>query len=230
MTVAGERLEDIRQRMAAAADRAGRDVDKVRLIAVSKTQPAAAIQALIDLGVRDFGESQVQEAQRKIEHFQATALNWHFIGHLQSNKTRFIPGNFHWVHAVDSVRLARRISEAAITRNHSVKLLLQVNVAQDPSKHGLLPADLYRTVDELLKPQLQGVEVCGLMTIGFRGARESETRASFAALRELLAGCRQRFGANFHELSMGMSGDFELAIEEGATMVRVGTALFGERK
>jgi pyridoxal phosphate enzyme (YggS family) len=229
MTTTRECLENIRQRMAAAAHRAGRTTAEVRLIAVSKTQPAAAIQSLIDLGIRDFGESQMQEAQKKIEYFRNAELNWHFIGHLQSNKTRYIPGNFHWVHAVDSVKLARRLSEAAVGRGQSVKLLLQVNVAQDPSKHGLLPADLYRTVDELLQQQLQGIEVCGLMTIGFRGAQESETRTSFAALRDLLAGCRQRFGENFRELSMGMSGDFELAIEEGATMVRVGTALFGER-
>ena len=141
MTTARECLENIQQRMAAAAQRAGRAAAEVRLIAVSKTQPAAAIQALIDLGIRDFGESQMQEAQEKIEHFRNAELNWHFIGHLQSNKTRYIPGNFHWVHAVDSVRLARRISEAAVARGQSVKLLLQVNVAQDPSKHGLLPAD-----------------------------------------------------------------------------------------
>lgn len=229
MTAAGDRLESIRQRMAAAAQRAGRRANQVRLIAVSKTQPAAAIQALIDLGVRDFGESQIQEAQAKIEHLRDAGLNWHFIGHLQSNKTRYIPGNFHWIHAVDSVRLARRISEAAVAGSQSVKLLLQVNVAQDPSKYGLLPADLYATVEELVQQRLEGIEVCGLMTIGFRGVRESETRASFAALRELLAGCRQRFGDQFRELSMGMSGDFEWAIEEGATMVRVGGALFGGR-
>lgn len=230
MTAVGERLDNIRRRIAAAAQRAGRTAGDVRLIAVSKTQPAARIQPLIDLGVRDFGESRIQEAQGKIAYFQNIDLNWHFIGHLQSNKTRHIPGNFHWVHAVDSVKLARRLSEAALLRQRSVKLLLQVNVAQDPSKHGLPPAELYRTVEALMQQRLPGIDLCGLMTIGLRGAPESETRAGFAALRELLAGCRQRFGGRFRELSMGMSGDFEWAIEEGATMVRVGTALFGERR
>ncbi len=227
---AGERLEIIRQRLAAATRRAGRDLQDVRLIAVSKTQPIEAVQALVDLGVRDFGESRIQEALDKIEHFHDADLNWHFIGHLQSNKTRDIPGHFHWVHAVDTVRLARRISAATVTGRPPVKLLLQVNVARDPAKHGLMPADLYAAVDDLLQQPLPGVELCGLMTIGFQGVGEAETRASFAALRDLLAGCRRRFGNAFRELSMGMSSDFELAIEEGATLVRVGTALFGERR
>jgi hypothetical protein len=229
MNPANERLQAIRQRLAEAARRAGREPAEVRLIAVSKKQPVAAIQALAELGVRDFGESQVQEALGKIEHFEGRGLNWHLIGHLQSNKTRHVPGHFHWVHSVDSARLARRLSEAAGAGGPPLKLLLQVNVAGDPAKHGLLPADLYATVDELLGQQLHGVEVCGLMTIGYLEAGESRARASFAALRRLLEGCRQRFGDSFHELSMGMSGDFETAIEEGATMVRVGTALFGAR-
>jgi pyridoxal phosphate enzyme (YggS family) len=230
MTCIDERLEEIQQRIAAAAARSGRSPGEVRLIAVSKTQPIPAIQALVELGIRDFGESRIQEARAKIEHFRNAGLNWHFIGHLQSNKTRHIPGNFGWVHAVDSVKLARRISQATVTGNQPVKLLLQVNVAEDPSKHGLLPADLYPAVESLLQQQLQGTEICGLMTIGFRNTGETETRTSFAALRNLLAGCRQRFGHSFRELSMGMSSDFELAIEEGATMVRVGTALFGRRE
>lgn len=229
MNLAGERLEAIRQRVAEAARRAGRAPEEVRLIAVSKTQSIAAIQALAELGVRDFGESQVQEALQKIEHFRAAALNWHFIGHLQSNKTRHIPGQFQWVHSVDSARLARRLAEAAGAGNQPLKLLLQVNVAADPAKHGLLPREVYATVDDLLRQPLAGVRLCGLMTIGYLQADEAQARASFSGLRDLLEGCRQRFGDSFRELSMGMSGDFETAIEEGATMVRVGTALFGSR-
>jgi len=229
MNLAGEHLAAIRQRVAEAARRAGRAPEEVRLIAVSKTQSIAAIQALVELGVRDFGESQVQEALAKIEHFRAAALNWHFIGHLQSNKTRYIPGQFQWVHSVDSARLARRLAEAVGAGNQQLKLLLQVNVAADPAKHGLLPKKLYPTVEDLLRQPLAGVQLCGLMTIGYLHADEDRARASFSSLRDLLEGCRQRFGDSFRELSMGMSGDFETAIEEGATMVRVGTALFGSR-
>lgn len=224
----GDRLESVRQRIAAAARRAGRLPEQVRLVAVSKTRSVADIQALIDLGVRDFGENQVQEAVPKIEHFRDAALDWHFIGHVQSNKTRHLAQGFRWVHAVDSVRLARRLVQAVPPGGECPDLLLQVNVAGDPAKHGLQPQELYPAVEALLTEQPE-IRPRGLMTIGFLGADSARTRASFAALRELLEGCRQRFGDNFCELSMGMSGDFELAIEEGATMVRVGSSLFGDR-
>lgn len=229
MSAAAERLADIQARIAAACARAGRLPGEVRLVAVSKTWPPAAMRALLALGVRDFGESQVQEALPKIEQLGAAGIEWHFIGHLQSNKTRQVAGHFHWVHAVDSTRLAARLSAASGDAGETLKLLLQVNVAQDPAKHGLLPQALYPAVEELLRQQLPGVQLRGLMTIGYQGADDYQARASFAALRDLLEGCRQRFGDSFSELSMGMSGDFETAIEEGATMVRVGTALFGGR-
>jgi pyridoxal phosphate enzyme (YggS family) len=227
---ARERLGAIRRRIADAAARAGRSAGEVRLIAVSKKQPAQAMQALVDAGAKDFGESQVQEALDKVAHFRGAGLNWHFIGHLQSNKTRHVPGHFHWVHSVDSTRLARRLNEAVCAAATApLQMLLQVNVAGDPAKHGLMPGELYAAVDELLELRLEGVRLRGLMTIGWLDSDESATRASFARLRDLLAGCRARFGDEFRELSMGMSGDFEIAVEEGATMVRVGTALFGPR-
>lgn len=230
MLTAGERLDAIRGRIAAAAKRAGRTPEQVRLIAVSKTQSMAAIQSLVDLGVRDFGESQVQEGLQKSAHFQDAALNWHFIGHVQSNKARHLAGRFQWVHSVDSVRLALRLAPALPAGQVPLRILLQVNVARDPAKYGLSPQELYPSVEQLLRQPLPGIQLCGLMTIGFLGANTDQTRASFAALRELLEGCRQRFGDRFRELSMGMSDDFEPAIEEGATMVRVGTALFGGRQ
>lgn len=229
MSGAAERLAEIRDGIAAACARAGRRPGEVRLIAASKKQPVTAIQALYELGVRDFGESQVQEGVAKIEQLRAAAIDWHFIGHLQSNKTREVPGHFHWVHAVDSVRLAARLSAAAGGGEQPLQLLLQVNVAQDPAKHGVLPRELYPLVEKLMQPRLPGVQLRGLMTIGFQQADDYQARASFAALRDLLEGCRERFGEHFSELSMGMSADFETAIEEGATMVRVGTALFGSR-
>ncbi len=225
----GDAIGEVRQRIAEAAQRSGRSADDVRLIAVSKRQPAAAIESLIAHGQRDFGENQMQEAIDKIAHLQDRPVEWHFIGHLQSNKTRHVGGNFSWVHTVDSAKLARRIAASAGEAGQPVKLLLQINVASDPAKHGIEQNDLFPLINTLLEERLKTIRLCGLMTIGQRSANETETRATFAGLRLLLEQCRQRFGDSFSELSMGMSGDLELAVEEGTTMVRVGEALFGHR-
>ncbi|TCK18427.1 hypothetical protein DFR30_1705 [Thiogranum longum] len=219
----------VRQRIAETAERAGRSADEVRLIAVSKQQPPEAIEALIACGQKDFGENQVQEALAKIERLNNPPVEWHFIGHLQSNKTRHIGGNFNWVHTIDSAKLARRISQSACEAGQCVNLLLQVNVSGDPAKHGLAEDELAPLIETVLEAGLQGIRLRGLMTIGYREIPESETRRSFARLRELLESCRMLYGEAFSELSMGMSGDYLLAIEEGATMVRVGSALFGAR-
>ncbi len=229
MSLAAERLEAVRARIAVAAGKAGRDPQAVRLIAVSKRHSAESVQALVDLGVRDFGESQVQEAQSKIPGFSEYPLSWHLVGHLQSNKTRDVPGLFDYVHSIDSLKLVRRIATTATEQGRTVRLLLQVNVAGDPAKHGLHGHEVLPLIDAALSEELAGVELCGLMTIGYRDADESETRRGFAGLRQLLETCRGHFGDAFSELSMGMSGDYALAIEEGATMVRVGSALFGTR-
>jgi hypothetical protein len=224
-----EAIGSVRQRIAEAAQLSGRSAGNVRLIAVSKRQPVAAIEALIACGQKDFGENQMQEAIDKIGHLQGRPVEWHFVGHLQSNKTRHVGGNFNWVHTIDSVKLARRIAASADEAGRVVKLLLQVNVSGDPAKHGIEQNDLFPLVDTLLEEQLKTIPLSGLMTIGHRGANETDIRATFAGLRTLLEQCRQRFGESFSELSMGMSEDFELAVEEGATMVRVGEALFGHR-
>lgn len=222
-------IDEVRQCIAGAAQRSGRSADDVRLIAVSKRQPVSAIEALILQGQRDFGENQMQEAIDKIEQLRGRPIEWHFIGHVQSNKTRHIGGNFSWVHTVDSAKLARRIAASAEEAGKMIKVLLQVNVSSDPAKHGIEQNDLFPLIDTLLEEQMKSIHLCGLMTIGRRAADETETRATFAGLRTLLEQCRQRFGDSFSELSMGMSGDFEMAVEEGATMVRVGAALFGHR-
>lgn len=229
MMTAAERLAAVNERIAAAARRSGRSPQQLRLIAVSKTKTPRQIQSLADLGVTDFGENQIQEALDKLAQLRAAALDWHFIGHLQSNKCKFIPGNFSWVHSVDSEKLVRRIAQAAGEVDSAVNLLLQVNVSADPAKHGVPSQGLFPLVEHILEQAGERTPLRGLMTIGYRGASDDDRRRSFAALRRLLEQCRQRFGASMTELSMGMSGDFELAIEEGATMVRVGTALFGPR-
>jgi pyridoxal phosphate enzyme (YggS family) len=223
-------LLKVRQRIARAAQRVDRDPASVRLIAVSKKHGAAAIERLVALGQTDFGENQIQEALTKTAHFRARGLSWHFIGHLQSNKARLVPGQFDWVHSIDSEKTARRIAAAAEPRGVCVRLLLQVNVSNDPAKHGVHEAGLFPLVERLLERPAAGIVVCGLMTIGRLGVAVEDTRRDFARLRTLLEACRQRFGNTFSELSMGMSSDYEIAVEEGATMVRVGSALFGARQ
>ena len=223
-------LERLRATLADTAHRAGRHPQDVKLIAVSKTQPAEAVAAAIAAGQRAFGESTVQDALTKIPHFAGQALEWHFIGHLQSNKARFIPGNFAWVHSLTSLKLAQRLAHLAQEQNTIINALIEVNITRDPAKHGLAPEDVAPRLDELLKANLAGIPLRGLMAIGPHPATEFERRASFAALRQLRDDCAQRFALPaFTELSMGMSGDFVEAILEGSTMVRVGTALFGER-
>lgn len=229
MSEVKEQLEQVLDQIAAAAQRSDRPADAVRLIAASKMQPVDNILKLIECGHRDFGESRVQEALAKTDALEEYPLNWHFIGHVQSNKTREIPGRFNWVHTVDSEKIVRRISDTAAATDKVVNLLLQVNIADDPDKHGLRPQDVFPLLDRLFESALPAIQLCGLMTIARNNVSETETRKAYADLKQLLEQCQQRFGDEFKELSMGMSRDYELAIEEGATMVRVGTGLFGSR-
>jgi len=223
-------LEHLRATLAGAAHRAGRRPEDVKLIAVSKTQPAEAVAAAIAAGQRVFGENTVQDALTKIPQFAGQGLEWHFIGHLQSNKARFIPGNFAWVHSLASLKLAQRLAALAQEQNTIIHTLIEVNITHDPAKHGIAPEETAPLLEQLLKANLGGIQLRGLMAIGPHPATESGQRASFAALRKLRDDCAQRFAVpGFTELSMGMSGDFIEAILEGSTMVRVGTALFGER-
>lgn len=229
MTIHSDALAKVQHRIDEAARSSGRPPETVRLIAVSKQKSLAEIEALADAGQVDFGENRMQEALDKIGQCSVAGIHWHFIGHIQTNKTRFVPGNFSWVHTIDSAKQARRIAAAARAGNHNVNLLIQVNVADDPAKHGVHASEVFALAESILELDEPGAQLRGLMTIGRRAAGKSITRRAFAELRVLLEQCRQRFGEQLAELSMGMSGDYELAIREGATMVRVGTALFGER-
>ena len=224
-----ENLTQVRSRIAASAGRAGRAADSVRLIAVSKTHPAAAVAEAFAAGQVEFGENSVQEALDKIPHAPPGAI-WHLVGHLQGNKARFVPGAFSLVHSLDSVRLAEALNHHAEAAGRTVAVLLQANLSGETSKSGVTdPAALEPLLAAALRcPRLKPV---GLMTIPDPAAGEASTRAAFARLRELLGRLRDSCGAgaDFRELSMGMSQDFEWAIEEGATLVRVGTAIFGAR-
>ena len=203
--------------------------EQVTLVAVSKTKPNSDIMEAYETGQRVFGENKVQDLTQKHETLPKD-IEWHFIGHLQTNKAKKVPAHFNWLHTLDSLRLARKLSDSALRADTCLNVLLQVNIASDPDKYGLAPDSVYAFADELLAAQLAGIRLCGLMTIGRRTADPGQTRASFAALRELGDSCAARFGVDyFRELSMGMSNDFELAVTEGATMVRVGSAIFGPR-
>ncbi len=177
-----------------------------------------------------FGESTVQDALTKQALIDDPHTEWHFVGHLQTNKSKAIPGNFTWLHTLESLRIAERLSSAAVENGSVVNVLLQVNVANDSAKYGLPEAQVLQFVDRLLESGLTGIRLRGLMTIGRHDTVPDERQAEFAALRELAGTCAGRFGGElFRELSMGMSADFEQAIIEGATMIRVGSAIFGAR-
>ena len=225
-----DRLARLRETIASTAVAAGRRPEDISLIAVSKLHPAAAIEQAAAAGQNAFGESTVQEAIDKIARLGNRHLEWHFIGHLQSNKTKFIPRNFAWLHSLDSFKLAQRLSRQLEEADAHLDVLIEVNVAADPRKHGLPPHQLAPLVEQLLAADLRCIRLRGLMTIAPFPAEESEVRKAFSALRVLRDDCRERYALpSFAELSMGMSGDYVEAIKEGSTMVRIGSAIFGER-
>jgi hypothetical protein len=228
-TIAGN-LHRVRQALATAAREAQRDPASIRLLAVSKTMPPAAVEAAIRAGQTEFGENTIQDALRKIPLFQGRGLSWHFIGHLQSNKAKLIPGHFSWVHSIDSLALARKLSQACEHHGTQINALVQVNVSGEDSKYGVAPTELSALIEQLLAAELPAIAWRGLMTLGRFNASDDELRSCFAQLRKLRDDCVARFGLkDFSELSMGMTQDFALAIGEGATMVRIGTAIFGPR-
>ena len=223
-------LFHVRQSIADAARTCTRSSDAIRLIAVSKGHPKEAIAAAIAAGQKDFGESTTQDALPKISQLATPSIDWHFIGHLQTNKAKFIPGNFSWLHSLDSLDLARKLFRLAREKSATINILIEVNVTRDPKKHGVAPDALPDFMEKCLKEDFTALPLRGLMTIAPHEAPEKDIRACFAGLRRLRDDCQQRFGLkNFTELSMGMSGDYIEAIKEGSTMVRVGTAIFGGR-
>lgn len=219
-------LEHLRRRIAAACARAGRDPASVTLLAVSKGQPPEVVRAAADLGLTLFGENKVQEAKAKIPLCPGR-LRWHLVGHLQSNKARDAVHWFEMIQSLDSLALAAELQKQAEKAAKTVPVLLEVNVAGEATKFGYRPEQLLAELRELNAfPRL---EIQGLMTLAPWTPDPEKVRPVFRRLRELKAECEQRLGAPLAHLSMGMSGDFEVAIEEGATLVRIGTALFGPR-
>jgi PLP dependent protein len=221
-----EQVRNLRNRIEAAARAAGRNVDSVTLLAVSKAQPANMVRAAAGQGLRDFGESYLQEALDKMGTLDDLPLTWHFVGRLQSNKTRAVAAAFGWVHGVDRVKIAERLSEQRPFHAPPLNVCLQVNIAGEASKGGVTRTELPELASAVAK--LPRLKLRGLMCIPPDEEDTTRQRAWFAELRRELESLNAA-GARLDTLSMGMSGDFEAAIMEGATIVRVGTALFGAR-
>lgn len=216
----------LQQRIAAACARAGRDPASVAVLAVTKGQPPDRVAAAAALGLRLFGENRVQEAKAKIP-LCPSHLDWHMIGHLQTNKCRDAVQLFQMVHSVDSLRLARELNKWAEKAGRTVPILLEANIAGESSKFGYAPEQLLAELKEL--NALPRLEIHGLMTLAPWTPDPEKVRPIFRQLRELKQRCEAALGVPLQHLSMGMTNDFEVAIEEGATIVRLGTALFGPR-
>ena len=223
------RLKRIHQRINQAASRCNRSAESIRLIAVSKTMPAAVVREAIDSGVTDLGENYIQEARDKVNELATAPVNWHFIGHLQSNKAKYAVRLFDLIHSVDSFKLATELNKYAQKIDKIQAVLVQVNVAKENSKSGVYVEETIGLLKQLNR--LDHISVKGLMTMPPYFNAPEKVRPFFAALRDLRDRIRTEniTGIGMDELSMGMTGDFEAAIEEGATMVRIGTAIFGER-
>ena len=218
------RYQSLQDRIASACAKSSRSHSDIRVIVVTKTHPIETIQAVIDCGIRDIGENRVQEIEQKAPLLTG-AFEMHLIGHLQSNKVNKVVPLVQWIESIDSVRLAEKVGACAAGLQKKIKALVQVKTADEETKSGCAPEECFALAESVAKNP--GLEFCGLMTIGPLGASESDTRKSFAALRSCAEKCRHL--APRIELSMGMSSDFEWAIEEGSTIIRIGTLLLGER-
>lgn len=222
------RFDHINQRIKQAFNDSGRSLSNpVSLLAVSKRHSFDKIQTLYDLGQRDFGESYLQEAMEKIKHSPHPDIIWHFIGPIQSNKTKEIAQHFQWVHSVDRIKIAQRLS-AQRSPSSPLNICLQVNISQEPQKSGFSSTEISGVLDEILS--LPNIVIRGLMAIPRPSSDFTLQKAAFHQLQELMQQLNQQFELNMDTLSMGMSGDLEAAIAEGATIIRVGTDLFGPRE
>lgn len=223
-----DNYNDVDTRVASACRRSGRQRDEITLIAVSKTKPAEDIATLYNHGVRDFGENKVQELTEKYEKLPKD-IRWHLIGHLQTNKVKYIVDKVYLIHSVDSLKLAEQIEKEACKRNITVNILIQVNVSNEDTKFGLDKEETIKNVEAISK--LPHIRIKGLMTIAPFVENGEENRKYFNELKQLSVDIQKKNIDNvcMDFLSMGMSGDYEAAIEEGATLIRVGTSIFGMR-
>ena len=223
-----EQLEEVRQNIRNACERSGRKVEDVTLIAVSKTKPVPMLQEAYDAGARDFGENKVQEILEK-EPQLPSDIRWHMIGHLQRNKVKYIVGNVTMIHSVDSLRLAEEISKESVKKDVCTEILIEVNVAGEENKFGFTPENVFPELEKMAA--LPNVKIRGLMTSAPFVENPEENRKYFRQLKQLSVDINAKNIDNIYmdTLSMGMTNDYVVAVEEGATTVRVGTAIFGAR-
>ena len=227
-TMLCENLKKIEDNVDAACREAGRSRDEVTLIAVSKTKPVEMLSTIYNQGIRDFGENKVQEMCDKMEQLPSD-IRWHMIGHLQTNKVKYIVGHTTLIHSVDSLHLAKEIEKQAEKKDVTVDILVEVNIAEEESKFGIHKEETYELVRQIAA--LPHVHICGLMTIAPYVENPEDNRMYFRGIRQLSVDIAEQNidNVDMDVLSMGMTGDYMVAIEEGATMVRVGTGIFGER-
>ena len=225
-----DNLAVVQQQLSQAATEAGRSPEDIQLIAVSKTKPAAMINEAVLENHTAFGENMVQEAISKMSALNnIDNIEWHLIGHLQKNKVKFCPGNFQWIHSIDSIELAKKLEERCALKQQNINVLIQVNLSQEKSKYGVQQLDELFQLAETLHAG-QWIKLRGLMTIPAPDLGETSTRKLFEKLRMWRDQLQNELDApEITELSMGMTADFQWAIQEGATMIRLGTAIFGSR-
>ena len=222
-----ENLAEVRERISQATKKSGRDPDSVRLVVVSKQVVIAHIEEARTAGAVIFGENKIQDAVPRVDQLGSEGISWHFIGHLQKNKVKFLDERFDLIHSVDSLELAEKIANQCQSENRVQSVLLQINVSGETAKFGMEPGELENQM--LAFSRLKGIRVEGLMTIPPYHPDSENSRRHFSRLRELRDQCEKQTRLSLHELSMGMTNDFEVAVEEGSTLVRVGTAIFGSR-
>ncbi len=224
-----ENIARVQERIAAACHRSGRQPQDVRLVAISKMVPPERIRQAYELGLREFGENRVQEAEAKRAALSDLTVTWHLVGHLQTNKAKLARELFHWVQSVDSLRVAQKLHQAAVCEGDKLAVLLQVNLGAEPTKSGAQQEEVMSLAEQI--GRLPTLELRGLMVLPPFFEDPERARPFFRRLRESAAaiGSRNLPGVSMRDLSMGMSHDFEVAIEEGATIARIGTAIFGPR-
>ncbi|MGD8992045.1 MAG: YggS family pyridoxal phosphate-dependent enzyme [Desulfobacterales bacterium] len=225
-----QRLHQVMERIQQASQACGRDAESVRLVAVSKTIASATVRSALEAGVTILGENYVQEAREKFKALVQYPVSWHFIGHLQSNKAKYAVRLFDLIHSVDSLKLAQEVDRQAAKVGKIQQILVQVNISGEDTKSGIAADETMDLISDI--SQMNNLSVQGLMTMPPYFYQPEKVRPFFAALRKLrneIEGCHIP-NVSLPELSMGMTGDFEVAIQEGATLVRIGTAIFGERK
>ena len=227
-----DNIKNVKERIKRACERSGRNENEIKIVAVSKTFPSDFIKFAYEGGIRDFGENYVQEALKKINELKELKITWHFVGHLQKNKAKLIPGNFDYLHSLDSIELLKELEKRCSAAQKEIKALVQINIGKEQTKSGIMPENVFEFFEKALEFEPKYVKICGLMVIPPPPKDKEDSRKYFRELMKIKEECaRKGIPENMLvEISAGMSDDFEIAIEEGTTIVRLGRAIFFERE